>query len=80
MPSPATGDNLNSTHKPALLLEAALSLQSSELATPIETRPNNVTVTFDSEAGTAALTATLPITVTVDDAGKAVIQAVDYIP
>lgn len=80
MPSPASGDDLNSTHKPGLLLEAALSLQTSELAVPAETRPNNVTVTFDSEAAQATLTATLPITVAIDGTGKAVIQAVDYIP
>lgn len=80
MPSPAAGDDLNSVHKPGLLLEAALSLQASELAIPAETRPNNVTVTFDSEAATATLTATLPISVAVNGTGQAVIQAVDYIP
>lgn len=80
MASPASGADLKSAHKPGLMLEAALSLQQSELATPIETRPNNVTVTIDSEAGAATVTATLPVTVAIDATGKAVIQAVDYIP
>lgn len=80
MPSPAVGADLKSAHKPGLVLEAALSLQKSELNTPIETRPNNVTVTMDTEAGNATITATLPITVAIDATGQAIVQAVDYIP
>lgn len=80
MPSPAQGSDLKSTHKAALFLEAGLSLQASELSVPAETRPNNLTITFDSEAGTATIAATLPVSIQLDNSGKAIVQAVDYIP
>ncbi len=80
MPAPFDGDDLKSTHKAAAALETAISLQSSELAVPEETRPNNVTITFDTEAATATVTMTLPIGFTTDAAGRVVVEAIDYIP
>ncbi|BDA73064.1 hypothetical protein CAL7716_072300 [Calothrix sp. PCC 7716] len=80
MPAPITGNDIKSTHKSAALLEVAMSLQASEFAVPEETRPNNITVTFDAEARTASVTATLPVTFTADVDGKPVIAATDYIP
>ncbi len=80
MPAPISGNDIKSTHKSAALLEVAMSLQSSELSVPEETRPNNVSVTFDAETGTAAVTATLPVTFVLDVDGKPVITATDYLP
>lgn len=80
MPAPIAGNEILSTHKAAALLELAMSLQSSELTVPEETRPNNVQITFDAETGTASVAATLPVTFAPDATGKPVVTAVDYIP
>ena len=48
-----------------------LALQERELAMPIETRLNNVGVTYDFEASTASFTvASLPITIAALPTGK----------
>jgi hypothetical protein len=81
MPSPLIpGTNIKSTNKPAGLLELAHLLQADELAVPADTRPNNVTISYDAEAATATVTATLPITFSLDANGKPVATATDYIP
>lgn len=80
MPAPFTNTDLKSTNKPAALLEMAFSLQSSELAVPVDTRPNNVAITLDAETQVVTVTATLPFTYTLDSTGKPVITATDYIP
>lgn len=80
MPAPlAPGTDINSNNQPAGLLEVAMLLQASELAIPEETRPNNVSVTFDSDAQTATIAATLPVTFALDANGQAVVTATDYI-
>ena len=80
MPSPFDKASFGSNNKPAALLEMALSLQASEAAVPAETRPNNVSVTIDVETGEATIAATLPIGVSLDAYGHAIITAVDYLP
>ena len=80
MPAPFAQSDLSSTHQAAALLELATQLQSSELAVPEETRPNNVTITVDADAGTASIAATLPITLSLDSSGQMVVTATDYIP
>lgn len=81
MPAPLDpSTDIKSTNKAAALLELAFSLQASEAAVPEETRPNNITISIDAETGAAAVTATLPVTFTVDNTGKVVVTGVDYIP
>ncbi len=79
MPSPLINTSIQSDHLPAALAEIAFRLQAAELTVPEETRPNNVSVTIDAEAGVASITATLPVTISLSN-GNAVIDATDYIP
>ena len=80
MPAPFSSSDLNSTNQPAALLELAAQLQASEFTVPEETRPNNVTIAVDADAGTASIAATLPVTLSLDSSGQMVITATDYIP
>lgn len=80
MPAPFSSSDLNSTHQPAALLELAAQLQASELTVPEETRPNNVTIAVDADAGTASIAATLPVTLSLDSSGQMVVTATDYLP
>lgn len=80
MPAPFSQTDLSSINQPAALLELATQLQTSELSVPEETRPNNVTITVDADAGTASVAATLPITLSLDTSGQMVVTASDYIP
>lgn len=56
----------------------ALEMQTLELAIPIETRPDNTTVAFNTEAGSVTMSITLNTLTTVED-GKAVIAALPYL-
>ncbi|NJL51171.1 MAG: hypothetical protein HC930_01250 [Hydrococcus sp. SU_1_0] len=58
--------------------EIALRMQKLELAVPAETRPNNITVTYDIEASTVSFTTTLETQLTVVN-GKAEIAALPYL-
>ena len=80
MLSPFSGAELHSANKPSAFLEMAFSLQASELSVPEETRPNNVTISIDAETGIASVTATLPVAIVLDAAGKPVVTATDYLP
>jgi hypothetical protein len=80
MPAPLASGEIKSTDKPSALLELAQLVQAAELTVPVETRPNNVTITIDGEASIATVTATLPVTFTTDSTGKIVVEATDYIP
>jgi hypothetical protein len=80
MPAPLAAGEIKSVDKPSALLELAQMVQAAELTVPVETRPNNVTITIDGEASTATVTATLPVAFTTDSTGKLVIDAIDYIP
>lgn len=70
------GGTLSAAHGYAALLECAKRLQIAEsgLSTPI----NNVSVTINDEAGTATITANIPITIAVNASGKPEITAVEY--
>lgn len=79
--TPGTG-TIKSTNIPSALLEMVQIAQTSELAFNVanpDTPVNNVTVTYDSEAGTATVTATLPIAVSLGVDGRPIIDAVDYL-
>lgn len=81
MPAPlSAGSDIQATNVAAGLLQIAMLLQQAELTVPEETRPNNVTVSFDAEENTASVTATLPVTFTLDSSGQPVVTATDYIP
>ncbi|MEM9926769.1 MAG: hypothetical protein AAF915_23980 [Cyanobacteria bacterium P01_D01_bin.50] len=80
MPAPFAQSDLSSATQPAALLELAFQLQASEITIPEETRPNNVTITVDAEEGTASISATLPVSFSLDASGQPVLTATDYIP
>lgn len=64
------GGTFLATTKPAALLEIAKRLSDVETANSTPDVPlNNVTITFDLEANTAAIAATLPIQPTISPAG-----------
>lgn len=74
------GGTFSATTKPAALLEIAKRLSDIETANSTPDVPlNNVTITFDLEANTAAIAATLPIQPTISPSGQIVISAVNYI-
>jgi hypothetical protein len=56
----------------------ALGMQSLELAIPVENRPNNTQLAFDTEANTVTITVTLDTQMTVAS-GAAVITAKPYL-
>jgi hypothetical protein len=74
-----TGSDLKSTNLAAAFVEAATRLQSAELAIAADLRPNNVQVSQDLEALTATISATLPVTVTLNATGQPTLQASAYI-
>lgn len=56
----------------------ALEMQKLELTIPVETRPDNTTVAFNTEAGSVNMSITLN-TLTTIEGGKAVIAAQPYL-
>jgi hypothetical protein len=74
------GTDIKSVNKVAGLLEMAQLLQAAELTVPEETRPNNVSISIDLEAGTASITATVPVSTVISPTGTIVVAATDYIP
>lgn len=63
----------------AQLQRLFVTLQQRELAVPAETRPNNVTITYDTEALTATFTAgAVPITLTPQANGDVTVIATAY--
>jgi hypothetical protein len=73
------GTDIKSTNKPAALLELSFLLQADELAIPEDTRPNNVTITYDAETSVATIAATLPCTFALDANGKPILTATEYL-
>lgn len=73
------GGDLKATHPAAAFLEMAQIVSASEQSITVNT-PNNVTIALDLEGNSAAVAATLPITVSVDGNGRALITATDYLP
>lgn len=78
--TPGTGGDLKSTTLEAAFVELAQLLQAAEIGNTETDPETNVTLSYDTEAGTAAISASMPITVAVDATGKAVITATPYIP
>jgi hypothetical protein len=80
MPLPfiPTGSDLASTHGTAALFELVGKLQLAELAQPEATRPNNVSLAADQEEQTQTLTVSLPVTVSVNAAGRPEVTASPY--
>jgi hypothetical protein len=76
MAAPITLTAATSLEQQAYLV--ALALQTQELAIPIETRPNNTQLAFDTEAATVAISITLNTQMTVAG-GTAVIAAQPYL-
>lgn len=67
--TPGTGGTLKSTTAENALLEAAMLVQARERTGA--NNPNNrnfVNVTFNSDAGTATISATIPVVQTIDPA------------
>lgn len=56
----------------------ALEMQKLELAIPVETRPDNTTIAFNTENGSVSMNITLN-TLTTIEGGKAVIAAQPYL-
>ncbi len=78
-----TGSSLKSDTKPAALIEAALLLDGAEKArngaNPGITPKNNVSLVFSSDEGTANITATLPVDVSVGTDGGVKYLPKDYL-
>jgi hypothetical protein len=74
---------LNSTHLPGQLLELFGIIQSAELAdvdaTTGEPKNDNIQVSFDTEAKTVTLSATLRVNPTSVNGGVSY-SAIDYLP
>lgn len=49
------------THLPGQFFEISRALQAAELALPEATRPNNITIAVDTEAGSVTISATVPV-------------------
>lgn len=76
MAAPITLTSATSLEQQAYLV--ALELQKLELAIPAETRPNNTSIAFDTEASTVSFTVNLGTTMTISG-GNAVIAAQTYL-
>lgn len=75
---PGNGD-LKSIDLPAAFLEMAITVNIAEKAI-VTNPPNNVTVSLDLENSQATVTASLPISMSVNASGEIVSHAVDYLP
>lgn len=65
------------TNLVAQLLEVAGAVQAAELEYPVETRPDNISFTPDTEGGTITISASIPCSFS--SAGGAIsFTAVDY--
>ena len=62
------------------LWEIALKTQLAELAIPVETRPNNIQTTVDTENQTVSITFSVPATFSVSAAGALVAIPTAYLP
>ncbi len=76
--NPGSGD-LRAINYPAAFLEVAQTVAVAEKAV-VTNPPNNITIAFDLEAGTAAISATLPVISAIDANGKISVAATDYLP
>lgn len=75
-----TGSSLKSTNKPAALLELAHALANAErIASTPEAPLNNISIAFDLEGRTAAITASLPLAASISGTGAIVVNGANYI-
>lgn len=75
-----SGTGLRSTNIPAAFLELAVFLSETErTASTAENPLNNITITFDAEARSAAIAATLPIKAILSESGQIVVSAINYL-
>ncbi|MCV3215687.1 hypothetical protein OGM63_19585 [Plectonema radiosum NIES-515] len=70
----------NATTLEGQLWETALRIQIAELAIPVETRPNNIQVSIDTENQLVSVTFSVPATFTVDGSGSLVASPTSYLP
>lgn len=77
--SAGTNGSLNSDNLAAAFLELANQLNYVEQNSGPEP-PNNITIALDLETRLASVTASLPLTTTLDASGRVVIAPVDYLP
>lgn len=75
----APGTDIKSVTKPAALLELSHLLQTDELGISEENRPNNISITYDADALLVTVSATIPISFSLDANGKPVATASDYL-
>lgn len=73
------GGTLNANSKTKAFLEVCQLLQAAELQLPADTRPDNITISYDTEAGTASVTASLPQNTMVSTTGDIRVSAFDYL-
>lgn len=72
-------ENVQATTLPGAFLELAQFVSAQEQQVVSEDPPDNISVSFDLDALTATVTATLPITYTSNAEGNIVITATDYL-
>jgi hypothetical protein len=78
LPIDTTGSDLKSIHGPSALVELASRMQLVELSQPEATRPNNVQISSDQEAQTITVSMTLPVTASINAAGRPEFNADPY--
>jgi hypothetical protein len=75
----AGGDLTSTTAMDALVQVASLLAAAEKNIQPVEDQPNNVQVESSSESGTITVSATLPVTTTINTDGTIKIVAIDYL-
>jgi hypothetical protein len=74
------GGTIKSTNKPSAFLEIAHLINEAErTASTVDVTLDNVTITYDTGARTAAINATLPVGSTINSSGQIVISASNYL-
>jgi hypothetical protein len=75
----AGGAVTSDTRMEAVVQIASILSASEKAVQPVEDQPNNVQVESSSENGTITITATLPISTSIDATGAIEIVAIDYL-
>jgi hypothetical protein len=74
------GGDVTASNRIAAFVQIAQMLSAQEKTVqPVEDQPNNITVESSSENGAITIAANLPVTATIDSAGKVTFEAVDYL-
>lgn len=78
--TPGTGGQISSTDRPSAFIEVAQALANAEKQVlPVDDQPNNCVISFEQETQSITVSATLPITTSIDADGSLVIDALDYL-